>query len=51
MDGRGSMLFILCGNIVKLYIYLCMYSNFVTNIFMGLKIRCQVGESEYDFQN
>ena len=46
-----SNFFILCENIGRVYIYLYMYSKFVTNILMGLKIRCQVGVLEYNFQN
>ena len=43
MDGTEykkcpSNFFILCGTIEEVNIYLYMYSKFVTNILMGLKI-------------
>jgi hypothetical protein len=55
-DGTGyqkcpSIFFILSGYIGKVYIYLYLYSKFVTNTLMGLKIQFQVEELEYVFKN
>ena len=58
-DGTGRteyqkcplIFFILCENIGKVYIYLYMYSKFVTNILMGFKIWCQVGVFGFKFEN
>ena len=46
-----SIIFILCGNLEHVYIYLNIYYKIVTNILMDIKISCQVGGRGQKFEN